>query len=145
MIERLLVPIDGGALDERAFAASIDLARQLGAAITGFIVEPYTAAPAPRGSTLDASTPRTDAALQAHAQRVLARFEQHAREAGVPFHGVATQASEVSQAILAAAEKHRCDMIVMATHGRGVVAELLWGSNTRQVMAHTKLPVLVLH
>ena len=145
MIERLLVPIDGGALDERAFTVSVDLARQLGAAITGFIVEPFTAAPAPRGSAAEAPTPRTDAALQAHAQRVLARFEQRARDAGVPFHGVATQASEVSEAILAAAEKHRCDMIVMATHGRGVIAELLWGSNTRQVMSRSRLPVLVVH
>ncbi|HEY2926042.1 universal stress protein [Piscinibacter sp.] len=145
MIERLLVPIDGGALDERAFAVSVDLARQLGAAITGFIVEPYATAPAPVGLPSDASTPRTDATLQAHAQRVLARFEQRAREAGVSFDGVATQASEVSEAILAAAEKHRCDMIVMATHGRGVIAELLWGSNTRQVMSRSRLPVLVLH
>ena len=145
MIERLLVPIDGGALDERAFAVSIDLARQLGAAITGFIVEPFTVAPAPRVLVAGPTTPWTDVALQAHAQHVLGRFEQLAREAGVPFHGVATQASDVSEAILAAAEKHCCDMIVMATHGRGVIAELLWGSNTRQVMSRTSLPVLVLH
>ena len=76
---------------------------------------------------------------------MLARFEQLAREAGVPFHGVATQASEVSEAILAAAREHRCDMIVMVTHGRGLIAELLWGSNTRQVLSRTHLPVLVLH
>jgi len=136
MIERLLVPIAGEALDTRACAVSIDLARQLGAAIVGFIVEPFTPA---------AGESAPDASLQAHARDVLARFEQLAREAGVRFHGVATQSSDVSSAILAAAREHRCDMIVMVTHGRSVIAELLWGSHTREVMSRTELPVLVLH
>jgi hypothetical protein len=46
MIERLLVPIEGGALDERALAVNIALAAQLHAAIIGFIVEPFAAHPA---------------------------------------------------------------------------------------------------
>jgi nucleotide-binding universal stress UspA family protein len=145
MIERLLVPIDGGPLDERAIAVSVALARQLHAAIVGFIVEPFAAAHAPGGLQSEVSPSGTDAALQAHAQGVLARFAQLARDADVPFHGVATQASEISGAILDTAREHRCDMIVMATHGRGVIAELLWGSQTRDVMSRTDLPVLVLH
>ncbi|HMC16862.1 MAG TPA: universal stress protein [Albitalea sp.] len=146
MVEHLLVPVDVGPLGERAFVPSIELARQLGAAITGFVVEPFGAAPVPKGSApLAVDTPRTDAGLQAHAHAVLARFEGLAREAGVPFHSAATQAVEVSEAILAAAREHGCDMIVMVTHGRGLLAELLWGSNTRKVVAQTRLPVLVLH
>jgi len=139
MIERLLVPIDGGSLGERAFVASIGLARQLGAAIVGFIVEPFAPAPPP-----GAPSRGSDAALQAHAERVLARFERLAVEAGVPFEGVATQSGEVGQAILDAAHEHRCDLIVMATHGRSVIGELLRGSHTRDVMTRTDLPVLVL-
>jgi len=135
MIERVLVPIDGGALDAKAFAMSIALAHQLGAAITGFIVEPFNVAP----------THRSDASLQAHAHGILDRFERLAREAGVPFERAVTQATVVTEAILAAAREHRCDMIVMATRGRGVVSELLWGSHTREVMSGTDLPVLVLH
>ena len=57
----------------------------------------------------------------------------------------ANHASEVSEAILAAVQEHRCDMIVVAAHGRGVIGELLWGSNTRQVMSRSRLLVLVLH
>jgi len=133
MFERLLVPIAGDALDGRVLDVSIGLARQLGAAITGFIVEPFAT-----------STPAEEAALRAHAQGVLAGFEQQTRAAGVPFEGLATQASDVADAILAAAAEHRCDMIVMATHGRGGLATMLWGSHTRDVMSRTKLPVLVL-
>ncbi|MEQ1806805.1 MAG: universal stress protein [Burkholderiaceae bacterium] len=36
-------------------------------------------------------------------------------------------------------------MIVMATHGRGVFGEILFGSRTKGVMAPSKLPLLVLH
>jgi nucleotide-binding universal stress UspA family protein len=143
MIERLLVPVDGGRLDEHAFSASIALASQLGASITGFIVEPF--APPPPGLAAEARTLGADAELEAHARGVLGRFELRARQAGVPFQGVATQASGVSEAILAAAREHQCDMIVMATHGRGVIAELLWGSHTREVVTRSVLPVLVVH
>jgi len=144
MYERLLVPIDGGALGERAFAASIELASKLGASIVGFIAEPYEAPP-PTGPAPDHLTMTSDSAAQAHAQSALSRFERLAREAGVPFHGVATQASRVSDAILDAAQRHQCDTIVMATQGRSGLAALIWGSNTLRVMASTKLPVLVLH
>ena len=36
-------------------------------------------------------------------------------------------------------------MIVMLTHGRGTFGELLFGSHTKQVLAQTSLPLLVLH
>jgi nucleotide-binding universal stress UspA family protein len=35
-------------------------------------------------------------------------------------------------------------MIVMVTHGRGVFGELLFGSHTKDVMARSKLPLLIL-
>ena len=132
-IERILVPVDGGALDGRASRASIDLATQLKAAIVGFTVEPFAG-----------DTPSGEAALRWHAREVLTGFERAARAAGVPFTGVATQASRVSDAILAAAEEQRCDMIVMATHGRNALGRILSGSHTRDVMARATLPVLVL-
>jgi nucleotide-binding universal stress UspA family protein len=143
MYERLLVPIDGGALGERAFAASIELARKLGASIVGFIAEPYESASAVSGAAQRAAT--SDRSAQAHARGVLSRFEGLAREAGVPFLGVATQSVQVSDAIVDAAQRQGCDTIVMVTQGRGALSALLWGSNTLRVMARTELPVLVLH
>ena len=50
MVKNLFVPVDGGALSERAMRASIDLARQLGAAITGFVVEPDVPMPTMGGT-----------------------------------------------------------------------------------------------
>ncbi len=36
-------------------------------------------------------------------------------------------------------------MIVMVTHGRGALGEMLFGSHTRQISVRNKLPLLVLH
>jgi nucleotide-binding universal stress UspA family protein len=63
----------------------------------------------------------------------------------VAFRGHHAQSPRVEDAIASAAEEHGCDMIVMATHGRGVLGELLFGAHTKGVMARSKLPLLVLH
>lgn len=50
----------------------------------------------------------------------------------------------VADAIIAAANKHGSDLIVMASHRRSGFARLLIGSDTDQVLAHSKVPVLVI-
>ena len=64
---------------------------------------------------------------------------------GVPFEGHFDRVARVDRAIVAAAESHDCDLIVMATHGRGAFGEFLFGSQTKAVLAGTRLPLLVLH
>ena len=46
--------------------------------------------------------------------------------------------------VIAAAKKHKCDLIVMASHGRRGLKRLLLGSETTQVLTHSHIPVLVL-
>ncbi len=46
--------------------------------------------------------------------------------------------------ILAAAARERCDLIAMATHGHGPIADLLRGSVAEKVRHLTDLPVLML-
>lgn len=147
MYKRILVPVDGSELTERAMTASIELARQLGAAITGFVAEPLPPVPAgPRSlARLEDETREHEAMTLAHAQQVLSRFAAMAQEAGVPFEGCHDQVPRVDRAIIDAAESHGCDMIVMVTHGRGAFGEFLFGSQTKAVLAGSKLPLLVLH
>jgi nucleotide-binding universal stress UspA family protein len=147
MYRRLLVPVDGSDLSDRAIDASIDLAQQLGAAITGFVAEPLQlppSGPRPR-ARLDEEAREHDAVTTAHAQQVLARFEARARKAGVAFEGYHDQVPRIDRAIIEAAESRGCDLIVMVTHGRGPFGEFLFGSHTKAVLAGSKLPLLVLH
>lgn len=147
MYQRILVPLDGNELTERAIDASIDLARQLGAAITGFVAEPLPTMPnGPRSrALLEREARQHDASTAAHARAVLSRFEARALAAGVPFDGVYDQVPRVDRAIIDAAESRGCDMILMVTHGRGAFGEFLFGSQTKAVLAGSKLPLLVLH
>lgn len=147
MYRNLFVPVDGSAMSERAMDASIALARQLGAAITGFVVEPD--APMPTvGSELPtymATTERFIEKTDTHARKVLTHFELKAKAAGVAFSGLHARTDGVDRAIIEQAEDSGCDMIVMLTHGRGKFGELLFGSHTKNVLSRSKLPLLVLH
>ncbi len=145
MYKRILVPVDGNELTERAIEASIELASQLGAAITGFVAEPLLPVPpGPRAQGVYEDEMREhDAMTEAHALQVLSRFEAAARAAGVEFEGYHDQVPRVDRAIIEAAESRGCDMIVMVTHGRGAFGEFLFGSQTKAVLAGCKLPLLV--
>jgi nucleotide-binding universal stress UspA family protein len=147
MYRNLFVPVDGSTLSERAMVASIDLAKQLGAAITGFVVEPD--APLPTvGTQLPAYEKQTEKHIErtdTHAHKVLTHFQMKAAEAGVEFHGLHARTDGVDRAIIEQAEQSGCDMIVMMTHGRGTLGELVFGSHTKNVLARSKLPLLVLH
>ena len=147
MYQRILVPVDGSDLSGRAINASIDLARQLGAAITGFVAEPLPELPdlpsSPRA--LQRQVAEHDALTTAHAQDVLGRFAERARAAGVSFEGHTAQVRHIDKAILAEAESQGCDLIVMVTHGRGAFGEFLYGSQTKAVLSGSRLPLLVLH
>lgn len=147
MYQRILVPVDGSELSSRAMAASIDLARQLGAAITGFVAEPVLERPDRPASagTLLREAEEHDAITAAHADEVLSRFALQAQAAGVPFEGHHAQVPRIDKAIIAAAESRGCDLIVMVTHGRGAFGEFLYGSQTKAVLSGSRLPLLVLH
>src|SRR5919109_4935566 len=143
MYKKLLVPVDGGALTDRAMAQSIALARQLGASITAFVVEPDM--PLPNVGTrpvayhrqLNEHETRTDT----HAHGLLSQFGERAQAAGVAFSGRHARTDQVDTAIARAASELECDMIVMATHGRGLFGELLFGSHTKSVLAKSTLPL----
>jgi nucleotide-binding universal stress UspA family protein len=80
-----------------------------------------------------------------HAQEALAKFAARAAEAGIPFEGRFKRTESVDGAIIDAAGEFGCDLVVMVTHGRGVLGELLFGSHTKNVLSRSKLPLLVLH
>jgi nucleotide-binding universal stress UspA family protein len=48
------------------------------------------------------------------------------------------------EGILKTARSRKCDAIVMGSHGRSGLGGLLLGSETQRVLAHSKIPVLVI-
>ena len=63
---------------------------------------------------------------------------------GVTVKAVIAKSDLVAEAVISAAKKHKCDLIVMASHGRKGIKRLLLGSETQHVLTHSHIPVLVL-
>lgn len=147
MFKHILVPVDGSDLSSRAMTSSIELAKTLGARITGFVAEPdlpmSTISTNPTVFTEQVKA--HEAKSEAHAQAVLAKFEAIAKEAGVEFAADHTSTQQVDRAIVEAAERAGADLILMVTHGRGFFGELLFGSHTKNVMSMTKVSLLAMH
>jgi nucleotide-binding universal stress UspA family protein len=67
-----------------------------------------------------------------------------AKGSKVTAKGVVTQSDHVAESIIAVAKKHKCDLVVMASHGRKGIKRVLMGSETQHVLTHSNVPVLVL-
>lgn len=79
-----------------------------------------------------------------HGQEVVNAVKQAAEKKGVKAKAVISKSDLIAEAVIAAAKKHKCDLIVMASHGRRGIKRLLLGSETQQVLTHSHIPVLVL-
>lgn len=58
-------------------------------------------------------------------------------------HTVHNKVGHAAEEIARLADELKCDLIVMGTYGRGVLAQLLVGSTTMRVLHQSKVPVLV--
>ena len=63
----------------------------------------------------------------------------------MPSEGKFKRTDSADDAIVQAVEEYDCDLVVMCTHGRGALGELLFGSHTKSVMSRCKVPLLVIH
>ena len=147
IVKNLLVPLDGTDLSERAMRESIELAQQLGAAITGFVAEPELPLPN-MGTNMERYRKERDAHevdTDTHAHALLVQFGERAQRAGVAFSARHQRTDRVADAIVELAEQLEDGLIVMVTHGRGAFAGLLFGSHTKAVMERSQVPLLVLH
>jgi nucleotide-binding universal stress UspA family protein len=77
------------------------------------------------------------------ANKVLGAVSAAAKSAGVACDTLHVEHELIYQAIIEAAEARKCDLIVMASHGRRGVSAVVLGSETVKVLTHSKIPVLV--
>ena len=146
MYKHLLVATDGTRLSNKAVLHAISLAKRLGAKLTAFYAAPDYPIPMYADGIVYEPVSKKDyaAAVGKEADRILAGAASKAKAAGVACATVHSIAPAPWEAILAAAKKQKCDVIVMASHGRRGVSALLLGSETQKVLTHSKLPVIVI-
>jgi nucleotide-binding universal stress UspA family protein len=141
----ILVPTDGSRRALRAGRVAAALARKLHAPLTAVyvVVEGVPSAFSAGLYASPALSTANRALLRAQAERALAAVEDAARRQGVACTRRSTQGPRPWQAIVNTARRRGCRLIVMGSHGRGGMAGALLGSQTTQVLAHSRIPVLV--
>ena len=78
------------------------------------------------------------------AQVLVNKVKARGSDEGVSVKAVVVKSDLIAEAVISAAKKHNCDLIVMASHGRKGIKRLLLGSETQHVLTHSHIPVLVL-
>jgi len=146
MYQRILVATDGSTLSKKAVSSAIALAASCNAELIALKVVPRYPQAYFEGS-IPLSTDeisRVEKQWTESAQAQLAAVEKSAKAQEVSTKAITVKSDVVSDAIIAAAKKHKADLIVMASHGRKGIKRLLLGSETQQVLTHSHIPVLVL-
>ncbi|HVK54340.1 MAG TPA: universal stress protein [Burkholderiales bacterium] len=143
MFKRLLIPTDGSKLSEVAIQKGVQLARSVNAPITGLYVIPKFHVLTYRTEMLEETKEEFARDSKAHAEKYLAVIAGMAQEYGVACETLSVVNDHPYEAIIQTAKDTDCDLIVMASHGRGGVQSVLLGSQTQKVLAHSKIPVLI--
>jgi nucleotide-binding universal stress UspA family protein len=143
MYKNILLPVDGSEFAMGSVPYALRFAKAVGARITAIhVTAPYeTVAVGELASFLVADEYVKRA--EANAAAVLDRVKRAAQEAGVPVKTYQVEHAHPWEAIIQTASDEACDLILMASHGRRGIVGVLLGSETKKVLTHTAIPVLV--
>ena len=146
MYRKLLVATDGSTLSKKAVSSAIDLAAAVGADLVALYVVPrYPVSYFEGGVTIPTQeVARIEGQWAQKGQAIVDAVTDAARAAGVNAKAIVSRSDLVAESILAAARKNKCDLVVMASHGRKGLKRILLGSETQHVLTHSSVPVLVL-
>jgi nucleotide-binding universal stress UspA family protein len=147
VFKHILLPTDGSRLAAKGVKAGVKLAKALGAKVTGVYVIPRYIPPVfPEAAVYvpEITLEQYNRVMKKQAARALGVVEAEARAAGVRCGTAMPTDHQAWQGILRVARSKKCDAIAMASHGRGGLGGLILGSETARVLAHSKIPVLVL-
>jgi nucleotide-binding universal stress UspA family protein len=145
MFKRMLVPVDGSDVSKKSLKKVAELAKADGAAVTLVYVSdplpPLVYSDSTMGYGVSAKEHKS--ACDAYAKDV---FKKSTTALGTSVKSSALHIANtnLSEGILDAAKKAKADVIVMASHKRTGIKGVLLGSETHEVIVHSKLPVLVL-
>ena len=147
MYKHILLPTDGSRLSGKAVKQGIQLAKSLGAQVTAVnVVMAYQQLIMDEAMMVPTSVDFQKRFYEDSLKRsnlLLDKIKAEAKAADVKCEGVTITSSVPYEAIVKQARKSKCDLIMMASHGRKGLASILLGSETAKVLTHSTIPVLV--
>ena len=136
MIERILLPLDGSQLAERALPYAVRLAAMTGARLILMHAAVPSVIPKAPSFSVEAFARKLKAGETAMPASALEGIEieavTHDIFAGREFEGICQTITE-----------QQADLLVMSTHGHGGIGRLIFGSVAEQVLGASPVPVVM--
>lgn len=136
MYSKILIPIDGSACSDQAVAEGARLAKLLGSSVT--LLYAMNANAIVRDSPYDADTVMRD--LRQEAAALVAPSQKIAAAAGVDADVMIADGEPIEEI---ARRSEGFDLLVIGSHGKGVVKRALMGSVAQAILHRVVRPVLV--
>jgi len=150
MFRNIFIPTAGSELSEKAIREGVELARSVGASVTGF----YAARKFHHVILQEGAFASIDSVQQKEfnhqeqerAEQCFELIRKLAQEEGVACECYCefTDCPHY-EAIIQAAQKKGCDLILMASSEEQRFVDKIMGSDATRVITHTNIPVLVCH
>lgn len=142
MFERILVPLDGSPVAERAIPAAARIARAFGGSV--IVLSVVTPPVTPGKFSVPEEYPKADTEEElAEATAYLRAIAQSDKLVGITTE-VQTLVGAVAPTILSATQSLHADLIVLCTHGYTGFKRWRLGSVSEKVIRHAPVPVFVL-
>lgn len=146
MFKRLLVPLDGSTLAEKALDYAISLAQHYGARLD--LLEVVPIAVWEWEGEMRAERPEMVDQVQeketTEASDYLRRKEADVQAQGLAVNAYVVRGQSIAEAIIDTCEELECDVIVMSTHGLTGLQRWLIGSVAERVVRHATVPVFLI-
>jgi nucleotide-binding universal stress UspA family protein len=141
MYKKILVPLDGSELAQRALVQAEQIAKGFGSEIILFEVVPFM----PIYGSPELVTPLiVDEKQRESVERYLARIAGELKEKGFKVSTMVKTGQQVAMEIIDFAEESGVDLIIMCTHGRSGITRWLLGSVTQKVLTRAETPILLI-
>lgn len=143
MYKHVLIATDGSAYALRSARHGLQVAKAYGAQATVITVTPPWSAISLSEIVLGHDEAKYAANMVQWAEQAFSKVRAAAKEIGISCQELHVTHDRAYQAIIDAAAKQGCDLIVVGAHGRRGIEGLVLGSETVKVLTHSRIPVLV--
>ncbi len=137
-IKKIGVGLDGSTASYKALTKALSMAQKLGAEIVALHVLPIPVDLMEYGTAVV----ELEAELRKEAEAILARGEEEANKAGIPYQGVILE-GQTAETIADYAAQNGLDLVAIGYQGKSKLSELIMGSVTAKLLSISKVPLLV--
>ncbi len=136
MYKRILVPLENSPSDQTILSHVTGLAKLIGAeVILLHVADGWAARNMGQLNLKESEEMKED-------RTYLERVSKELRKAGVEVDAVLA-AGDPAKEIAAAAEREKCDLIALATHGHRLLDDVVRGSTATALRHNTRIPILM--